>query len=418
MRIKATLTKPQLELLQSQAKHPAFVAGYGAGKSEVAAWAAIGDAAHSSTALIGLYAPTYDLVRLITAPRIMAKLSEVGVPHKWNKQENTIYTSWPRFGDFILRTMDNPERIVGFETYRSHADELDTLKTEVARTVWNRIISRNRQRPEGIPDPFNKVSAYTTPEGFRFTYDRWVKNAAPGYQIIRAPSYSNPYLPSDYLDNLRASYPDELISAYIEGRFVNLTAGTVYRSYDRQRHRTTETIREGEAMHIGQDFNVGVMASVIFVERKYHPTQPGWHAVKSIKGCADTPALIDLLKNQYPNHAIYVYPDASGKSRKTVDASKSDITILQQAGLKVRARPSNPPVRDRINSVNAALENGALWVNDSEASDFAEGLEMQSYAKNGEPDKTSGFDHHPDAGGYFIQYTMPIRRQTFLTGLR
>ena len=63
----------------STAKHPAFVAGFGAGKSEVMACSALGDAAHSATALIGLYAPTYDLVRLITAPRICAKLEEQGI---------------------------------------------------------------------------------------------------------------------------------------------------------------------------------------------------------------------------------------------------------------------------------------------------------------------------------------------------
>lgn len=418
MRIKASLTKPQIQMLKSPATYPAFVAGFGAGKSEVMAWSAIGDAAHSSSALIGLYAPTYDLVRLITAPRILAKLDEVGVPAKWNKLDNVVYTNWPRFGDFVLRTMDNPERIVGFETYRSHVDELDTLKTDVARRVWQKVISRNRQKPEGIDSPANRVSAYTTPEGFRFTYDRWVKNPAPGYEIIRAPSYSNPFLPDDYIENLRASYPDELISAYIEGRFVNLTSGTVYRSYDRQRQRSDETVQPRDELHIGQDFNVGNMASVIFVDRHDHPTQPGWHAVKTLKKIADTPALIATLKEQYPGHTIYMYPDASGKSRKTINASVSDLVLMRQAGLSVRARPSNPPVKDRINAVNAGLETGALWVNDTEAKDFAEGLEMQAYNANGEPDKSAGFDHHTDAGGYFVHYTMPIKRTTFLTGLK
>ena len=65
--------------------------------------------------------------------------------HRWNKQENIVYTSYPRFGGFVLRTMDNPERIVGYEAYRAHVDELDTLKAESARKAWNQIIARNRQ---------------------------------------------------------------------------------------------------------------------------------------------------------------------------------------------------------------------------------------------------------------------------------
>jgi len=389
--------------LCSEAKHPAFVAGFGAGKSEVMACAAMGDAAHSASALVGLYAPTYDLVRLIVAPRIIAKLDEHGVPHRWNKQENAVYTSYPRFGDFILRTMDNPERIVGYETYRAHVDELDTLKPEPAQKAWNQIIARNRQKPEGIVRPFNRVSAYTTPEGFRFVYDRWVRNGGEAYEIIQAPTYSNPFLPDDYIDNLRTSYPPELIDAYIEGHFVNLTSGTVYRNYSRETHRSAEQIKGNEPLHVGQDFNVGNMASVVNVER-----DDGWHAVAELKGIMDTPALIETLKQKFEGHAIYIYPDASGGSRKTVNASESDISLLRKAKFKVRAKDSNPPVKDRILAMNTAFAKSRLWVNDSKCPTLAEALEQQSYDKNGEPDKTSGHDHHNDAQGYFVNWQMPV----------
>lgn len=410
--IRVTLTEPQERFLCSTAKHPAFVAGFGSGKSEVMAWSAFGDAAHSSTALIGLYAPTYDLVRLITAPRICAKLSEQGVPHKWNKQENIVYTSYPRFGDFVLRTMDNPERIVGYETYRSHVDELDTLKPEPAQKAWNQIIARNRQRPEGVAKPFNRVSAYTTPEGFRFVYDRWVRNAVEGYEFIQAPTYSNPYLPEDYIENLRNSYPAELIEAYIEGRFVNLTSGTVYRSYDRVANRSAETIRDNEPLFIGQDFNVGNMASVVYVKR-----ESGWHAVHELTGGNDTPSTIETINEKFPGHRITVYPDASGTSRKTVNASVSDIALINQAGFYVRAKNRNPRVKDRVLAMNGAFSRGDLWVNDTACPTFAEGLEQQAYDKNGEPDKTTGHDHINDAGGYPIAYEMPVKKPVLVANI-
>ena len=405
--IRLTLTEPQERFILSEAKHPAFVAGFGAGKSEIMAYSAMGDAAHSSDALIGLYAPTYDLVRLITAPRICAKLEEHGVPHRWNKQENIVYTSWPRFGDFVMRTMDNPERIVGYETYRAHVDELDTLKPEPARKAWNQIIARNRQRPEGIPRPFNRVSAYTTPEGFRFVYDRWKRNPAAGYEIIQAPTYSNPMLPEDYIDNLRASYPPELIDAYIEGQFVNLTSGTVYSHYSRVGNRSTEAIKPNEPLHIGQDVNVGNMASVICVQRGEE-----WHAVEELEGIQDTPALVATLQEKYAGHHITIYPDASGGSRKTVNASTSDIQLLRDAKFYIRAPKANPPVKDRILAVNTAFSKQRFKVNDAKCKRTAEGLEQQAYDKNGEPDKTGGFDHHNDAAGYFAHQQMPVIRPT------
>ena len=387
----------------SEAKHPAFVAGFGAGKSEVMACAAMGDAAHSASALVGLYAPTYDLVRLIVAPRIIAKLDEHGVPHRWNKQENAVYTSYPRFGDFILRTMDNPERIVGYETYRAHVDELDTLKPEPAQKAWNQIIARNRQKPEGIVRPFNRVSAYTTPEGFRFVYDRWVRNGGEAYEIIQAPTYSNPFLPDDYIDNLRTSYPPELIDAYIEGHFVNLTSGTVYRNYSRETHRSAEQIKGNEPLHLGMDFNTANMSAVVFVER-----DDRLHAVAEIVGVLDTPDMIEAIKSRYEGHVVYVYPDASGGSRKTVNASESDISLLRKSGFKVRAKDSNPKVRDRVVSVNTAFAKAMLFVNDSKCPKFSEGLEQQSYNSAGEPDKTTGHDHVNDAAGYCVHWMKPV----------
>lgn len=405
--MRLTVTDPQERFLRSDAKHPAFVAGFGAGKSEIMACSALGDAAHSATALIGMYAPTYDLVRLITGPRICEKLSEQGIPHKWNKSENIVYTSWPRFGDFLMRTMDNPERIVGYETYRAHVDEIDTLKTEKADLAWNKIIARNRQRPEGIDRPFNRVSAYTTPEGFKFVYNRWMKEPTAGYEVFQAATYSNPYLPADYVDNLRATYPTELIDAYIEGQFVNLTSGTVYRSYNREANRSAHTLQAGEPIKIGMDFNVGNMAACAFVLR-----ENDWHCVDELKGGIDTPSMIATLKSRYEGHTVTIYPDASGKNSSSKGASLSDIGLLRNAGYTIRAKPSNPRVKDRILSVNMGFQKKNVWVNPDTCPETARCLEQQPYDKNGEPDKKTGLDHQNDAFGYTISYELPVIKPT------
>jgi len=405
MQLQIKATKPQAEFLQLPHKYRLFCAGYGAGKSEAMANAALIDACQSSDALIACYAPTYDLVRLITAPRIQAKLYEHGVPHKHNKAENVIYTSAPRWGDFVLRTMDNPERIVGYEAYASHADELDTLKFEHAENVWNKIVGRNRQRPSGMEDTINRVSAYTTPEGFRFAYHRWVLNKSDSYGMVQAPSYSNPFLPDDYVQSLRATYPEALVDAYIEGRFVNLATGTVYSSYSRATCHTDETIQPNERLYIGQDFNIGAMASVVYVRRG-----ESMHAVDELVDLYDTPSLIDTIKQRYDGHQIVMYPDASGGSRKTVNASTSDIALLEQAGFAVRAPRKNPPVKDRIVSANRAFEGGLAKVNSKRCPEYVRCLEQQAFDKNGEPDKSGGLDHMNDAGTYPLAYEYPVRK--------
>ena len=105
-----------------------------------------------------------------------------------------------------------------------------------------------------------------------------------------------------------------------------------------------------------------------------------------------------------------MYPDASGKNRKSNNASTSDIAQLQQAGFEVRAKSTNPPVKDRVSAMNKALESGMVMINEQACPVTARCLEQQAYDKNGEPDKSGGVDHQNDGTTYPIAYEMPIRK--------
>jgi len=279
------------------------------------------------------------------------------------------------------------------------------LPQKQAETAWNRVIGRNREKPPRLKNPYNQASAYTTPEGFKFAHWRWVKNANEDYGIVQAPSYTNPYLPEGYIQSLRDSYPEALADAYIEGRFVNLTSGTIYSAFDRALCDSSERIFGGERLYVGMDFNVGKMAAVVFVRRG-----ETLHAVDELVDLYDTKNMVEAIKSRYDGHTIIVYPDASGRSRKTVNASQSDLAILRQAGFQIRAPKKNPVVKDRINSMNAAFENGTVRVNARACPEFVTSLEQQAYDKNGEPDKQSGHDHLNDAAGYAIAYEKPITK--------
>lgn len=282
---------------------------------------------------------------------------------------------------------------------------------EHAEHAWNKVIARNRQLPRTYkpitPKPANTVSVFTTPEGFRFVHDRWVVKKNPGYEMIQASTLSNPFLPEDYVQSLRDTYPGQLIDAYINGEFVNLTAGTVYYAYDRRKNSSRETIKPGETLYIGQDFNVGHMASTVYVQRG-----KVWHAVAELVDMFDTPDVVRAVTERWKSkgHYIVMYPDASGKNRKSNNASTSDIAQLQQAGFEVRAKSTNPPVKDRVAAMNKALESGMVMINEQACPVTARCLEQQAYDKNGEPDKSGGVDHQNDGTTYPIAYEMPIRK--------
>lgn len=398
------LTEPQFELVAAEEPYPAIVAGFGAGKTNALITRALYYKSLYPDLDIAYYLPTYDLVRTIAFPRFTEVLENVGARYRLVKNpENTIYIE--NGGSIIFRSMDNPERIVGYEVADSFLDELDTLKTDAARDVWQKALSRNRQKkPDGKP---NTMAVGTTPEGFAFVFERWKKNPAPGYRLIKASTYSNEHnLPAGYIQSLKDSYPANLLKAYLEGEFVNLTSGSVYPGFDRQKLRTFDKIQKGEPLHCGLDFNVGKMSCVVFVIRQGMPI-----AVDELTEVFDTPAMIRLIQNRYDGHRIFVYPDASGNARKSNNASQSDIALLKQARFQVCVNPTNPAVKDRVLSVNKLIETGALRVNTDACPELTDAFEKQAYDKHGEPDKTSGFDHVLDAAGYMLAYRFPIQHR-------
>jgi len=393
-------TKPQYDYITSEYKYPAMVAGLGSGKTEAAVKRSIIGKLRNPGTNRGFYEPTYDLIRMIAFPRFEEALTEMKIPYRLFKSPLN-YISIPGYGKIYFRSMDTPSRIIGYEHADADVDELDTLKMDSAADVWRRILARNRQKKSDSRP--NTVGLTTTPEGFKFVYQCWEKNPQPGYHIIRAPTYSNPHLPEDYVDSLRDIYPDQLLAAYVEGEFVNLTSGTVYSAYNREQCDTLEEIKPKEPLFIGMDFNVENMSATVHVIRG-----KAFHRLDDLTKIYDTPAMIEAIKLKYPEHHITIYPDSSGGSRKSVDASVSDISLLRAAGFSVKARPSNPFVKDRVIAMNSALKNGLLKISTKHCRESCECLEQQSYDKNGEPDKKSGHDHLNDSGGYLIAYELPV----------
>lgn len=399
--ITLRLTEPQKEFVLSGAPHPGMVAGYGAGKSQAAVVRIALRACQYPKLSFAFVEPTFDLVRLIAWPRFTELLTEWGVDHELNKAESILRLE--NDAQIIFRSADNPARLVGFEVADAVIDEIDVLRADQARDVWIKMLGRARQKkPDGAP---NTVACVSTPEGFKWMYHTFQKDPRPGYVLYRAPTSSNPYLPEGYLAQLEATYSASQLQAYCEGIFTNLASGTVYPEFDRKRHATNARMQPSEPLHIGMDFNVTKMAAVVFVMRDGKPLAVAEHV-----DVYDTPAMIDLLKAHYPGRRLLIYPDSSGGGRRSTNASISDLALLKGAGFQVCAPSANPPVKDRVASVNRLLREGDLLVNVDTCPAFTEALEQQAYDKNGEPDKTTGHDHVNDAAGYLCAYKFPIER--------
>lgn len=376
--------------------------GYGGGKTYSAARKAV----HLATLNPGcdgiVTEPTFPLLTQVMFPELKAALDFFGIEYKFNKVESIFHCV---IGDkptrIICGSMENYDRLVGINAAWIMCDEFDTSKTKIAYDAYIKLLGRLRA---GNVRQFVIVS---TPEGFRAMHKIFITEKDDSKRLIQAKTTDNKYLPQDYIDTLKAQYPPELLAAYLDGQFVNLTSGTVYNAYDRKVNTSTETIKPKEPLFIGMDFNVTNMSAVVYVRRARQ-----WHAVDELKKIYDTPAMIATIMEKYQEHSITVYPDASGKSRKSVDASTSDISLLRGAGFSVRAKSSNPKVKDRIIATNSAFTKGMLYINEIKCPEYARCMEQLAYDANGEPDKKSDLDHLPDAGTYPIAYELPIMRPT------
>lgn len=411
--INPSLNRPQAQFLSMPHKFRAYVSGFGGGKTWSGCASICKHFYEFPKVNAGYFAPTYPQIRDIFYPTMEECAFDWGmtVEVKTSNKEVHFYRGGVYRGTVICRSMDNPASIVGFKIGQAMVDELDTLHTDKARDAWRKIIARMRYKVDGLR---NGIDVTTTPEGYKFTYEQFVKeaNSSPEkkqlYGLIQASTYDNELnLPDGYIESLRLSYPPQLIEAYLNGQFVNLASGAVYPDFDRHLNASSETIQTGDTLHIGMDFNVLKMACVIYVMRGNTP-----HAVAELVGVRDTPTMCQILKERYPNHNMIVYPDASGQNTSSKSSSLSDHSILRQNGFSIRVASSNPAIKDRLNAMNALILNGkgerSFFVNPNTCPNYTEALEQQIYDNNGMPDKSSGLDHITDAGGYFIAYQFPV----------
>ncbi|WP_085703916.1 terminase large subunit domain-containing protein [Pseudomonas sp. B15(2017)] len=420
-----TLNVPQAKFLQMENKFRGFVAGFGSGKTWVGCAGICKHVWEWPRINSGYFAPTYPQIRDIFFPTIEEVAFDWGLKVKTKESDKEVefYSGGQYRSTTICRSMEKPQTIVGFKIGHALVDELDVLPALKAEHAWRKIIARMRYNEPGLK---NGVDVTTTPEGFKFVYQQFVKQLREKpslqgmYGLVQASTFDNELnLPPDYIPSLMESYPPQLILAYLNGQFVNLNAGSIYHAYDRKLNGCFDAVEPGEPLFIGMDFNVGKMAAITHVKRADGKPR----AVDELIDGFDTPDMIRRIKERYWRYngkdyektcEIRIYPDASGGSRKSVNASETDIAILRQAGFSVIAPDANPPVKDRINAMNAMFCNAngerRYLVNPLRCPTYADGLEQQVWAPNGEPDKKSGVDHANDAGGYFIHHDYPIIR--------
>lgn len=425
-RIQSALHPCQLDFVTDQTTDILGVsAGYGAGKTRGLCAKAV-HLAIANQGFIGcVMEPTGPLIRDIWQNDFDDFLEAHDIPYSFRASPLPEYVLHLPGGDtkILCRSFENWTRIIGLNLAWVLADEIDTVAPSIADRAFPKILGRLRS------GNVRQFAAASTPEGFRWMWKTFAGDDAQGRsdrRLIRMRTADNPYLPADFVERLQANYDPQLLQAYLNGEFVNLTSGQVYSRFSREKHLQSLPVlvdrfghqrtdsREGwpvedEPILVGMDFNVGNCNAVLAVRRG----RQLW-VFDEVAGAADTDAMAKEIRKRHHKARILGYPDASGANRST-NSSRSDIAILASYDISNMAPSANPPIRDRVAAVQAALENGngetRLWV-DPRCKRTIECLELQSYDDKGAPDKEAGYDHMNDGLGYLVHRLFEIGRAT------
>ena len=374
-------------------------AGYGAGKTRALCAKAVHLAIANQGFIGAVMEPTGPLIRDIWQNDFDDFLETYEIPYTFRSSPLPEYTLHLPGGDtkILCRSFENWSRIIGLNLAWVLADEVDTVPVAIATKAFPKILGRLRA------GNVRQFAVASTPEGFRWMWQTFASEDAQSREdrkLIKMRTADNPHLPPDFIERLQANYDSNLLKAYLDGEFVNLTTGQVYDRFDRAKHVAVQMPDiSREPLRIGVDFNVGNMSAVVAIR-----SGKSLYVVDEVSGAHDTDALAQKIKAHYPDHRIYVYPDASGGNRST-NATQTDIAILESYGMSNQSPKANPPVRDRVAAVQALLENGKGEVRLKIAAScikMIECLELQSYTEKGDPDKDAGYDHMNDALGYLV----------------
>jgi len=354
------------------------------------------------------------MLRDATQSTLFDILGQSRIPYDYHKAENVLVLSDTR-SRVIFRPLDDYERLRGTNLAWFGLDEL----TYTAEQAWLRLEGRLR-------DPKAKRLcgfAVWTPKGFDWVYRRFLEQPVEGYELIFAEPYENRYLLEkvpDYYERLKRSYDGRFFEQEVLGKYLTVSEGQVYYSFNRSRNVEEAAIDPKSPLRWALDFNVDPMCSVI------GQIQDGIVRIldEMTMSRTTTPEVCGEFLNRYPYHeaGIVIYGDASGSRRQTT--GHSDFEMVRQAlyrsghkRVSYRIPRSNPEVRERVSLVNAMLASAGgetrLRIR-PKCRELILDLEQVCYKSGStviDKEKDSRRTHHSDALGYLIwQECRPLGR--------
>ena len=379
--------------------------------------------------LIG--APTFAMLRDSSQKAFFEVLDDNAIPYLFWKTENRVVLT--DIGSEVwFRSLDHPERLRGTNLAWIGVDEL----TYTDESAWLRLMARLRH-----PDANNLCGfAVWTPKGYEWVY-KWFISAdkKAGYEAILATPRENSYLPTDFYDSLARVYDPNFFKQEVEGSYLSQTGNRVYYAFDRAASvKPIEYVPNGE-LFWSLDFNVNPMCSVIAqiedLTTRYDTLMNRKNARLNVIDEIVLPdANIGEVCNEFVRRTekmtarskvvVQLYGDPAGGARTHAGPSSWQLVLDyfrndSRYQLIKRVAAGHPPVKERVNTVNAMLLNNSgerRLLMDPRCRELIADFEQVQWKSDASGNQAADLDkkdgkrtHASDALGYLVHGQFPIR---------
>jgi hypothetical protein len=375
---------------------------------------------------VALIAPTYSQAVDIYYPLIAWQLGMEDFADKASKAAGTFW--FPNNVQLKLWSYEASQRMRGTGQYFIVADEVTSWKGAGMnlKESWESIIQpcvATRWSPMNAKK-FNANSGraliISTPSGYDYFYEMYNRQDSDSDWKSYTYTYKDsPFLDEEEIERIKLTLDPLKFAREYTASFED-SGNNVFYTFNRKEHidNSLPYFDDGEDVHVAIDFNVGIMASVVFALRGNQI-----HIIDEMQGHPDTETLAKALSENYKGHRIISYPDPAGKARKSSAAvGTTDFSILQSNGIVTRAHNKAPPIIDSVAAVNKKFKNAngdidmlvhPKCVNTIKSIERTQWVE--SNPDSATIDKKEGVEHWTDALRYAVEYLYPIRAGTKAT---
>lgn len=411
--VRFKLLPKQLEVLESIEPMTAYIAGLGSGKTKVGTLWTAKNVAEYPAALHGVCALTNAQLSIAIEQRLVADLALIGITAAPRTNPRRLVCD--NGAEVHLRSIDNPEPLLGSEFDFLWADEFDFYPPRALRIL--------RERLRGRIAPYPRFLGTSTPNGFREAYRIFVKEAKPGRtRLIQSETRENFFLDPDYIADLERGYEafPGLADQQLRGKFVPIGAMRVCPAFERAKHAARPLTRDPSTpLILCFDFNVSRMVCHFAQERFVDVGGKPVLRVQFLRtiraphldSLADAILAAAFTTNdrglRVPPPATHLYGDAPQGSLHSPQTGRTGWDYLRTRLAPLAPQPmypsTNPPVVDRVVAVNAAFAAGLVEV-DPSCVDLILDCEIVQWDQSGarldgsDPERT----HAYDAAGYFL----------------